>query len=182
MHSCWHTHPEGLYSADLPDVNRTTLNRHFAGVQLLMQSVRRAIDAANKATNGQSTTQVIVITSGATYSDNGTRMDDCISRFNRLFEIEAHKAGFAVLERGEIERRLMFKSLQSELPLLTPQMHLPQPAQNIVATCLLSMIQCLTDSGVHMGNISTDFLLDNLAERTRRHRTADIKPLHSPPG
>lgn len=181
MHSCWHTHPEGLYSTELPDVNRTTLDRHFEGVRLLMQNVRRSVSAANTAAGGKSTTQVIVVTSGATYSENGTRMDDCISRFNRLMESEAHKAGFAVLERGEIERRLMFKSLQAESPILTPMMHLPQPAQNIVASCLLTMIQCLSEGGVHMGNVSTDFLSSNLAERAHRHRTADAKPLHSPP-
>ena len=163
-------------------MNRTTLDRHLAGIPVLMQSVRRAINAAHKATDGKATTQVIVVTSGATYSNNGTRMDDCIARFNRLMESEAHKAGFAVLERGEIERRLMFKSLQAETPLLTPLMHLPQPAQNIVSTCLLSLIQCLTESGIPMGNISTDLLNDNLAERARRHRIADPKALHSPPG
>ena len=37
-------------------------------------------------------------------------MDHCTWRFNRRMAIEAHKFGFAVFEREEVERRLLFKS------------------------------------------------------------------------
>jgi hypothetical protein len=47
------------------------------------------------------------------------------------------------LDRGEIERRLMHKSMHADSPNLTPDMHLAPPTQNIVATSLLKMLSCL---------------------------------------
>lgn len=182
MHSCWHTHPQGLYSSELHAVNHTMLRRHVEDVGRLLRSVRRSVEESNRLTQGASTQQVVLVTSGATYMENGTEMDDCITRMNRAAERVAHSLGFAVLERGEIERRLMFKSLQTDQPLLAPNMHLSQPAQNIVSTSLLQLLHCLQSAGVHMGNLTENLLASNLVRRSKRARSSDPKPLHSPPG
>lgn len=182
LHTCWHTHPQGLYSSELTAVNQTMLKQHIDDLRVLMRSVRRAIDLSNQHTDGNSTRTVIVVTSGASYAKNGWEIDDCILRLNRAAETEAHKQGFAVLERGEIERRLMFKSLHpamGEKPPLAPDMHLSQPAQNIVSTCLLSLMTCLQP--FHMGKLAKDFIQVNLELRAAE-KSIDPKPLHSPPG
>lgn len=98
-------------------------------------------DALNRRPD--SNTTVIVLTSGVTYQPQGEAMDSCISRLNRITANAAHEQGFAVLERGEIERRLMFKSMHMDNPFINPEIHLTQPIQNIIATCLLQMLNCL---------------------------------------
>ena len=54
------------------------------------------------------------------------------------------KQGFAVLEREEIERRLLFKG-EHYIPTrnMKPNLHLESPAPNIIATALLTLISCL---------------------------------------
>ena len=63
----------------------------------------------------------------------------------------AHKYGFAVLDRGEIERRFMYKSLYSDNAFIQEDMHLPMPAQTIIATCLLNMFTCLSSDPQKLG-------------------------------
>ena len=71
-------------------------------------------------------------------------IDQCSWRFNRMLAHEAHKQGFAVLEREEIERRLLFKA-EHYVPTrnMKPNLHLENPSPNIVATALLTLISCL---------------------------------------
>ena len=174
LHSCWHTHPEGLYSTELKEVNQSMVNRHLADIPKLMAAVRRAVDISNKKTT-QGTKMVIVLTSGNTGMANTARIDECILRLNNAVSSAAHAYGFAVLERGELERRLMYKSVQAEEPRLEVDMHLPQPAQNIIATCLLHLMNCLRNSslgplsGIATGAVST------------RQKSAQARPLHVPP-
>lgn len=134
------------------------LESHLNQIPVLMASIRRAVDFTaevyrNESLKSNTATRappiVVIVTSGATgMGDNGTTIDNCILRFNRIASVVAHQYGFAVLERGEIERRLMYKSLHSPQPLLTVDMHLPQPAQNIVATSLLHLFTCLNQSSL----------------------------------
>eukprot|EP01036_Dinobryon_divergens_P028403 gene28403-37340_t len=158
MHSCWHASPQGLYSGHLREVNSTMLESHLNQIPVLMASIRRAVDFTAEVyrneslktnTEARAPPIVVIVTSGATgMGDNGTTIDNCILRFNRIASVVAHQYGFAVLERGEIERRLMYKSLHSPQPLLAVDMHLPQPAQNIVATSLLHLFTCLNQSSL----------------------------------
>jgi len=141
MHSCWHAHPEGEFSAHLHEVNNSMIDSHAASLDKLMKAVRVAVD---RPTNGTAPTTVIVLTSGAVGMQNkGDSINNCILKYNRIAAAAAHAQGFAVLERGEIERRLLFKSIQSKGP-FEFDTHLTQPAQNIIATCLLSLMTCLT--------------------------------------
>ena len=76
---------------------------------------------------------------------NDFKIDRCSWIFNRVLAYEAHKAGFVVFEREEIERRLLFKSEHyGDYRTMHPKLHLESPAANIVATSLLTLITCLT--------------------------------------
>ena len=122
------------------------IDRHIAGISKLMGSIRVAIDRP-----GENRTQsVVIVTSGASGVSNGSLVDDCILRVNRAAADEAHKHGFAVLERGEIERRLVHKSKGAQSPFIKMEMHLSQPTQSIVATCLLKLVTCLDSIGFNI--------------------------------
>jgi hypothetical protein len=173
LHTCWHVSPQGLYSKELAEVNQTMLDRHLADIPKLMRAVRTAIEANNKKGLSTGTKTVIFLTSGFTGMENSTEIDHCILRVNRMMADAAHANGFAVIERGELERRLMYKSLNAPNPVLINEMHLPQPAQNIIATCLLEMMKCLND---------TDMSLPwDPAEVEGHGSGAYNSPLHSPP-
>ena len=77
------------------------------------------------------------------------RVDACIAQFNRIVTDQAHVYGFPVLDKGEIERRLMRKSYGHSNPPLANEVHLAQPGPAISSTSLLSLITCL-------GNYSID--------------------------
>ena len=147
LHTCWHSHPEGLYSKRLTEVNETMLSQHISDIKKLMASIREAIDHPwHNSSEIRNPTTVIIVTSGSTGSLNGANMNECILRINRAAANAAHMYGFSVLERGEIEHRIMYKSFQNPEPLLDVEMHLAQPVQNIIATCLLRLINCLHNS------------------------------------
>lgn len=194
MHTCWHASPQGLYSTHLTATNTSMLDAHLAGIHRLMSAIRRAVDHPGRALQAgeedrRKPVTVVIVTSGASgMSENGTSIDDCILRFNRAAERAAHDYGFAVLERGEIERRLMYKSVYSESPIIVPEMHLPQPAQNIIATCLTHLFTCLnsTSQTVTMNVSSTNTVAGHSIVEGRRgrkgsHGAPPPKPLHSPP-
>ena len=101
-------------------------------------------------------------------------MEQCILRMNRAAAKAAHKYGFAVLERGEIERRFMLKSLGTATPLIAPDMHLAQPVQNIIATCLLNLLTCLS---IDASKIGVKPFLDHNSNGI----VGAIAPLHTPP-
>jgi hypothetical protein len=113
----------------------------------------------------------------------------------RVVANTAHAMGFVVLERGEIERRLMFKSFMSNAPYLANEMHLPQPAQNIVATCLLHLLNCLNASSSLIYNSTLLGLYNNSilspmhsfdgkhrdGQKKMKIKAAPARPLHTPP-
>jgi hypothetical protein len=191
LHSCWHSHPEGLYSMELNGViNQTMINAHIADIPKLMKAIRLATSRIQKpGSQGNQTdpTLVVIITSGSTGSDNGAKMDDCILQINRATAIAAHAYGFPVLERGEIERRLMYKSIKSNDPYLPVEMHLTQPAQNIIATTLLKMLTCLDeDKDIIFDkdliqNHYTDVIIPTKEDSAHRHKTQLLRPVHVPP-
>ena len=163
LHTCWHAHPEvnqlmvvnngnnGMSKLALerngtlanPSVNETIIQQHAAMLPKLMRDVRASVAArtlnSSDSSNKKHTT-VIVQTVGMTFIP---RVDICINQFNRLVTNEAHKLGFPVLDRGEIERRLMYKSIGHPKPSLPAQVHLEQPGPAISSTALLTMISCL---------------------------------------
>ena len=176
MHTCWHSHTRNTHvnnQQDFSKVNHSMVDRHIAGIPHLMAAIRAAVDRP-----GVNRTQmVILVTSGSSGITNASTVDDCILRVNRVAAIEAHKRGFAVLERNEIERRLMYKSVHSTEPFIVPEMHLAQPAQNLVATCLLKLITCLGSTGADLYSPEVPSLV-NMTMKV----SVGARPLHTPPG
>jgi hypothetical protein len=164
------------------------LESHLAQIPVLMASIRRAVDFTaevyrNESLNSKTPMKpppiVVIVTSGSTgMGDHATTIDNCILRFNRVASIVAHQYGFAVLERGEIERRLMFKSLHSPQPLLTVDMHLPQPAQNIIATSLLHLFTCLNQSSLMLSEVERQRYKKQFGRHGKR-QTPQAKPIFS---
>lgn len=183
MHTCWHASPQGLYSAHLTEVNTTMIEKHMKDFQKLMKAVRRVVNHVGEVYKNDSIVNntplkpppiVVVLTAGATgMGQEGSSIDDCIVRFNRVATDAAHNHGFPVLDRGELERRLMYRSTASESPNLQPDMHLAQPAQNIIATSLLHIISCLN---------ATAFSAGEPVKRKPGRKIAPQGPLHNPPG
>ena len=135
LHTCVHALlPKKGFAGD-----QGIISRHYDHIPKLMRSIRTAIERPGV----NRTAMVIIVTSGASGLDKGAQVDRCIAKFNRKAAEEAHKQGFAVLERGEIERRLLHKSFGSETPFLVTDTHLEQPAQAVVSTCLLRLMTCL---------------------------------------
>jgi hypothetical protein len=150
------------------------IDTHIADIPRLMAAVRMAIE---RPTSANRTSMVVVLTSGATGMANSSSIDECILKMNRAVADAAHKQGFAVLERGEIERRLMYKSIQAQRPYLTVEMHLPQPVQNVIATCLLKVLTCLDDVGY---DLYSPEIAKYRAEDPSR-RAPEARPFHNPP-
>jgi hypothetical protein len=118
------------------------IKQHEEDLPKLMKAVKTAIERQDTM-YGQKTI-VIVSTAGRSSYTSDTRWDQCTWRYNRILAHEAHKHGFAVLEREEIERRLLFKSEHYfETRTTKPVLHLEAPSPQIVATSLLTLISCL---------------------------------------
>jgi hypothetical protein len=141
LHTCTHSHESLHRKNNFTVANASMIEAHIASIPKLMKSIREAIDRPGV----NRTRAVIIVTSGACGLNKAYAINDCVDRINRATSEEAHRYGFAVLDRGEIERRLMHKSLGSATPLVKPDTHLGQPAQSIIATCLLKILTCLEE-------------------------------------
>ena len=136
LHTCIHAHDRGA--------NETMIRNHIADLPKLMRHINEAVSRPSDKPK----TMVIMMTAGR-YGGPDIRIDKCSTRFNRNLARQAHIAGFTVLEREEIERRLMFKSeYQGENGEATHlymkhNLHLQNPAPQIVGTSILTLISCL---------------------------------------
>jgi hypothetical protein len=109
---------------------------------MFMKAVRVAIDRHN-TTSGKKTV-VIASTAGRGGGNIDNVVHQCSWKFNRILAHEAHIQGFVVLDREEIERRLLFKSEHYiKTRSIKPLLHMELPAANIIATALLTLISCL---------------------------------------
>jgi hypothetical protein len=165
LHTCSHTHEKFLKNGP----NEAVVERHRKDIDTLFKSIRNAIDnpiasevnedhpqtnstASSASSQPLKTTFVIIMTSGnMNLGETWGDADACVTTFNRLAAEAAWAYGFAVLDRGEIERRLMAKSLYSKNPVLPEDMHLVQPAQNLVATSLLQLYNCIAHYNISHG-------------------------------
>jgi hypothetical protein len=144
LHVCFHA-----YDNHYKSINNTFVEYHESLLPTAMQAMKTAVNRPlpdGTPIPADKQTVVIIATSGR-IGNPDLNLDNCIWRFNRQLSIEAHKVGFPVFDREEIERRLLRKS-DSFLGKHTgknikPNMHLPAPGPQIVATALLAMISCL---------------------------------------
>ena len=94
-----------LYSEHLKKQNTSMIDLNAKNMDRLMKNVRTAINRRfehdKKNGHNEPVTRVIVVTSGATYQENGAGIENCILKLNRAATQAAHKHGFAVLERRD---------------------------------------------------------------------------------
>jgi len=176
LHTCVHAHPDAKsvtnhaqidrYIKDLPKLMtaiKNAVGRNFSSSDYSSplnptssnSSANSPPDTASDSSSFQSSPPptVIWVTSGRIgHRSEGvplTAHDECVWKFNVAARKAARQAGFAVLEREEIERRLLFLSMNHESgvgkeeEIMRFKMHLDAPAPQIVATALLSLISCL---------------------------------------
>lgn len=138
-------HSTCLHSND-PDKAKTELHLDDATVQQHTQDVHKLFQALHSAvTRPHMRTKVIVSTTPRVLTGN-PKADRCVYKLNRIIAREAHRSGFVVLEREEMEHRIMFKSEASED--LKEVIDIAEPPTNhIIATSLLSLISCLEKNG-----------------------------------
>ncbi len=156
LHSCWHSHPESAVGHFLNETNHVMLKKHKTDIFKLMGAIRRAIDSKPSNHTDVNPTTVIVLTSGQTaLGPEFARIDACIQSLNRVTSAAAMLHGFAVLDRGEVERRLMSQSYYSDNPFIRPDLHLLPPAQQLIATLLLHLYRCVEEKGVSRSDFLT---------------------------
>lgn len=138
LHTCNH-------AWESPTVqNNTMIAAHKQDTKTLMKAVRSAIE---RTPASMARTQVIVQLAGRVGLSQPSR-DECSRTINRVTAYEAHLQGFPVIEREEIERRLLYKSeYYDKVEYMKPILHLDNPAPNIVGTSLLALIACLRRNG-----------------------------------
>lgn len=109
-----------------------------------MKAVRVAVD---RTPSSMPRTKVIVQLAGRGGGGDPAQ-DHCSRTVNRVAAYEGHLQGFAVLEREELERRLLYKSeFYSGVSFIKPLLHLENPAANIIGTSLVALIACLRRNG-----------------------------------
>jgi hypothetical protein len=143
LHTCLHS-----YDVKNRTFNATTVLRHESELPMFMKAVRVAIDRHNTTTGKKTVVIASTAGRGGNIDHQGGNLDNvvhqCSWRFNRIMAHEAHKQGFVVFDREEIERRLLFKSEHYiKTRNMKPILHLDMPAPNIIATALLTLISCL---------------------------------------
>lgn len=143
LHTCFHALPP----QNGKEANWTMVENHQKDLKKLMVTIKAGLER----TKHLGETIVIFTTSGRIHSvPHDPIMDDCIYRFNRIVAKEAHDNGFPVLEREEIERRLLFRSEHWEdFRTIKPNLHLDAPSPAIIATSFLSLVACLKGGTLH---------------------------------
>jgi hypothetical protein len=138
LHTCVHA----WRSATMQ--NTSMIAQHKRDLKTLMKAVRTAVD---RVPSHLPRTTVIVELAGR-FGGPDPVVDRCSRTLNRVAAYEGHLQGFAVYEREEIERRLLFKSEHlKDVQYIKPQMHLESPAANIAGTALIALIGCLKRNG-----------------------------------
>jgi hypothetical protein len=122
-------------------MNQSMITKHENDLSIFMAAVRKAVDRENDLNRRT----IPILVNGGRVGNPDPQLDRCSWHFNRIAAREAHVQGFAVLEREEIERRLMFKSEHNpQYRTMKFMLHLENPAPQIIATSLLGLITCLT--------------------------------------
>ena len=74
--------------------------------------------------------------------------DYCTWKLNRMIAYEAHVLGMIVLEREEIETRLLFRTERLPDSPKTAKSLLSFPGSQIIASSLVSLVNCLEQNTV----------------------------------
>ena len=127
-----------------------TFETHVAEIDKLLDSIKTAVTRSTEQSNSQQQQQkgttVIISTASRTAMGN-PHADFCTWKLNRIIARAAHRRGFIVFEREEIEHRLLFKTEASEDLFSAGVLEKVEPPMaHIVSTSLLSMLTCLNSN------------------------------------
>jgi len=86
---------------------------------------------------------VIISMTGRTFPTDDRAADVCTWRLNRMIAYHAHTHGWMLLEREEIEHRLLLKTDYADEPIRSVHSLLTFPAPQIIASSAIAMIDCV---------------------------------------
>ena len=141
LHSCFHGLPP-----EISKPNYNFLDAELKNIERLMWNVHDALRRVNSLGRWPA---VIFVTSGrifrwAANDDQTLHLHNCTSVFNKRIKTLATKYQFAVLDREEIEHRILYKYEHDKVDhVLAPAIHEPFPIPQIVSTALLALLACL---------------------------------------
>lgn len=139
LHTCVHS-----WTAHA--TNFSMIDKHTHDIVPLMVAIQSAVF---RTPDSIPRTKVIIQLPGRA-GNSDPRGDACSRSFNRVLAYQAHRHGFTVLEREEIERRLLIKSeYYGDHRTMKPNLHLENPGPNVVGTSLLGLLGCLERNGTH---------------------------------
>lgn len=143
LHSCFHA-----FNTATGGVNQSFVDWHTGDLPRLMASIKTAVARPRPShpedNVAPANRTIVVISTAGRIGNPSAVLDKCTWTFNRVLAHEAHLAGFVVLEREEIERRLLFKSdMNPRMKFIKAGMHLAAPSPQIIATSLTALVGCL---------------------------------------
>lgn len=178
LHTCAHGIGE---TYDNGYLNETFVDTQRQEIWKFMEVLRQAIDNPKVSFRVNPTTVVILATGSAGSRAQKYKTDQCVQMINEEIFQAAHAFGFAVLDRYEIERRLLRRSLYSKHAYLIDEMHLFQPAQSLVSTSLLYLYTCLNHYNISRGKLPEEKNISYpLQYLYKTDFSADSRPNYNP--
>ena len=155
LHTCFHA-----FTTSKNYINNSMIIQHQNDIPQLMKLIKTAIQRPyinNTFDLRRAEPLIIFMTTGRT-GIYDSKADECITKFNRILVKEAHLHGFVVLEREEIEKRLMFKSEHYYQTASTKlKLHLDKPSAEIIGTSLLALVSCIKRNSTDIKSILNAF-------------------------
>ena len=122
------------YASDNPDTN--FIKNSEANIKTFFTALKAATQKSAKNTT-------VIISLASRGHLHKWEADYCTWRLNRIIAYEAHTKGFIVLEREEVETRLLFRTERDISPIKTPKALLEFPGSQIIAASLTTLLNCL---------------------------------------
>lgn len=108
----------------------------------IKQSILSSHSAISKPNSNVQTTALVISLAGRSLLSND-KANYCTWKLNRMIAYEAHKLNIPVLEREEIEHRLLFRSEPLADTVVTLKEINKIPGPQIVGASLISLLSCL---------------------------------------
>lgn len=149
--------------------------RHEKDIKTMIQRIKQAVHR----TPAHLPRTIVIYQLPGRAGGSDPREDRCSREFNRILAREAHAEGSTVIEREEMERRLLYRSeFWSEYRSIKPNLHLEAPAPNIIATSMLYLLGCLqshNDTSTVTSSNSTKAVKEKIGHNLQR-RNAQFLP------
>lgn len=117
------------------EYDKTYTSKAETNIKTFFTSLKELIDKS------KSTKVIISLPSRSLLGNSDS--DYCTWRLNRIIAYEAHVKGFIVLEKEEIETRLLFRTERAIDPVKTMKSLISFPGSQIIAASLIHLLNCL---------------------------------------